>query len=105
MTERLQSEDERIEIYIRSARLFLLYPRLQRGDIDLAAERHNRDLAGTRIWHHDLCFAVLFEQRDVTRLCAARWQIEGRPFIGIRVVFEDDVRGPNVKPCIVVLVD
>jgi hypothetical protein len=61
-----------------------LAPRLalQRRQIRLAAEGHDRDLARARVRDDHLHRAVAFEQRNVTRLAAARRQIEGGPFVG-----------------------
>src|SRR6266849_9227547 len=80
--------------------------RLQRLQVGLAAQRHDRDLAGAEIGQHDLRGrAVALEQRDVARLGAPGRQIERRPGRGLRIVAQDAVGAPQVGPGVVLLVD
>src|SRR5262244_2054915 len=80
--------------------------RLQRLHIRLAAQRHDRDLAGAEIRKNHLHRrAVALQERNVARLCATRRQVERGPGGGLGIVAQRPVGAPQIGPDVVLAVD
>src|SRR5437016_2743263 len=86
-------------------RVLLRGLRLERGEVLLAAEAHDRDLVGAVDGNDHLQRTGVLGHRDVARLAAAGRQVEARPLLGGRVVTQDAVGGPHVEPGVMVAVD
>src|SRR5262252_8949594 len=80
--------------------------RLQRLHIRLAAQRHDRDLAGAEIRKNYLHWrAVALQKGNVARLRATRRQIERGPDRGLGIVAQRPVGAPQIGPDVVLAVD
>ena len=78
---------------------------LERRQLGLAAQGHDRDLPGPVVGQDHLHLAVALLDRHVAHLAAPRRQVEDRPFGGAGAASRHLVGHPEVGPGIVVAVD